>query len=108
MTAGLALALAAMVCFGLGDWTYRRAARAGVRPHHFLIGQACLFCPTVLAYAAATGHLTVGGPALWGNLAGLVLFLSFFLFARSSPSWSRWCSPSWCLTSRSGWRGRRA
>ena len=54
MTAGLALALAAMVCFGLGDWTYRRAARAGVRPHHFLIGQACLFCPTVLAYAAAT------------------------------------------------------
>lgn len=83
MTAGLALAFAAMVCFGLGDWTYRRAARAGVRPHHFLIGQACLFCPTVLAYAAATEHLTVGGPALWGNLAGLVLFLSFFLFARS-------------------------
>lgn len=83
MTAATGFALAAMVFFGLGDFVYRRAARAGVAPHHFLMGQACLFCPTVVLYAAATGTLTLAGPALWGNLAGLFLFAGFLLFARS-------------------------
>ena len=83
MTPATGYAVAAMICFGLGDWVYRRAARDGVAAHHFLMGQAWLFCPTVILYAAASGSLTVGGAALWGNLAGLFLFLGFYLFARS-------------------------
>ncbi|RAI43417.1 EamA family transporter [Rhodoplanes roseus] len=83
MTSGIAYALAAMVFFGLGDYVYRRAAREGVAAHHFIMGQAWLFCPSVILYAAATGALTLAGGAVWGNLAGLFLFLGFFLFARS-------------------------
>ncbi|MBK5960912.1 hypothetical protein CCR97_22290 [Rhodoplanes elegans] len=83
MTAATACAFGALVCFGIGDWIYRRAARDGYAAHQFLMGQACLFAPSVILYAAATGTLSVGGAALWGNLAGLFLFVGFFLFARS-------------------------
>ncbi|NVO14666.1 MAG: EamA family transporter [Rhodoplanes sp.] len=86
MTAGTEYALVAMVFFGLGDWIYRRAARDGVSAHHFLMGQAWLFCPSVVLYAAATGTLTLAGGAAWGNLAGLFLFLGLLLFARSLRS----------------------
>ncbi|MDC7785989.1 EamA family transporter [Rhodoplanes sp. TEM] len=83
MTTATGCAFAALICFGVGDWIYRRAARDGVAAHHFLMGQAWLFCPFVILFAAATGTLTVGGAALWGNLAGLFLFVGFLLFARS-------------------------
>ena len=83
MTGGTEYAFAALVCYGLGDFIYKRATTAGVRPHHFLMGQAWCFCPVVFLYAWATGTLVVGPPAAWGGLAGLLIFVGFYNFLRS-------------------------
>jgi uncharacterized membrane protein len=83
MTGGTGYAFAALVCYGLGDFIYKRATTAGVRPHHFLMGQAWCFCPVVFLYAWATGTLVVGPPAAWGGLAGLLIFVGFYNFLRS-------------------------
>jgi uncharacterized membrane protein len=83
MTGGTGYAFAALVCYGLGDFIYKRATTAGVRPHHFLMGQAWCFCPVVFLYAWATGTLAVGPPAAWGGLAGLLIFVGFYNFLRS-------------------------
>ncbi|HKC32494.1 MAG TPA: EamA family transporter, partial [Xanthobacteraceae bacterium] len=83
MTGGTGYAFAALVCYGLGDFIYKRATTAGVRPHHFLMGQAWCFCPVVFLYAWATGTLAVGPPAAWGGLAGLLIFVAFYNFLRS-------------------------
>ena len=40
MTGGTGYALAALACYGLGDFIYKRATACGVTPHHFLMGQA--------------------------------------------------------------------
>ncbi len=83
MTGGTGYAFAALVCYGLGDFIYKRATTAGVKPHHFLMGQAWCFCPVVFLYAWATGTLVVGPPAAWGGLAGLLIFVAFYNFLRS-------------------------
>jgi drug/metabolite transporter (DMT)-like permease len=83
MTGGTEYAFAALVCYGLGDFIYKRATTAGVKPHHFLMGQAWCFCPVVFLYAWATGTLAVGPPAAWGGLAGLLIFVGFYNFLRS-------------------------
>jgi drug/metabolite transporter (DMT)-like permease len=83
MTGGTSYAFAALVCYGLGDFIYKRATTAGVKPHHFLMGQAWCFCPAIFLYAWATGTLVVGPPAAWGALAGLLIFVAFYNFLRS-------------------------
>jgi len=83
MTGGTEYAFAALVCYGLGDFIYKRATTAGVKPHHFLMGQAWCFCPAVFLYAWATGTLVVGPAAAWGALAGLLIFIAFYNFLRS-------------------------
>jgi uncharacterized membrane protein len=83
MTGGTGYAFAALVCYGLGDFIYKRATTAGVKPHHFLMGQAWCFCPAIFLYAWATGTLVVGPPAAWGALAGLLIFVAFYNFLRS-------------------------
>jgi drug/metabolite transporter (DMT)-like permease len=83
MTGGTPYAFAALVCYGLGDFIYKRATTAGVKPHHFLMGQAWCFCPAIFLYAWATGTLVVGPPAAWGALAGLLIFVAFYNFLRS-------------------------
>ena len=37
MTGGTGYAFAALACYGLGDFIYKRATTAGVKPHHFLM-----------------------------------------------------------------------
>ena len=83
MTGGTGYAFAALVCYGLGDFIYKRATTAGIKPHHFLMGQAWCFCPAVFLYAWATGTLVVGPPAAWGALAGVLIFVAFYNFLRS-------------------------
>src|SRR5258708_19797317 len=83
MTGGTEYAFAALVCYGLGDFIYKRATTAGVKPHHFLMGQAWCFCPVVFLYAWATGTLVIGPPAAWGGLAGLLIFVAFYNFLHS-------------------------
>lgn len=86
MTAGFGLALGAMICLGLGDVVFKRGAAAGVKPHHFLMAQACCFAPGVFFYAFATGTLELEPYMLWGSAAGLFVFVSLINFARSLKS----------------------
>jgi drug/metabolite transporter (DMT)-like permease len=83
MTGGTGYALAALACYGLGDFIYKRATACGVTPHHFLMGQAWCFCPAVLLYAWATDSVTLRMAVLWSGLAGIVIFAGFYYFLRS-------------------------
>jgi len=83
MTGGTGYAFAALVCYGLGDFIYKRATAAGVKPHHFLMGQAWCFTPAIVLYALATGNLTIGLSVLWNGLAGLFMFVGLYNFLRS-------------------------
>jgi drug/metabolite transporter (DMT)-like permease len=76
-------ALAAMVCYGFSDFIYKQAAAAGIRADHFLMAQGWLFCPLVIAYALATNTLVLVPAALWGSLAGALVFIGFYCFIRS-------------------------
>jgi len=83
MTAAIVYAVGAMICLGLTDIMYKRAAAAAVRPHHFLMVQAWIFAPTILAYGVLSGDLRLELPALWGSAVGLCSFISFYNFIRS-------------------------
>jgi drug/metabolite transporter (DMT)-like permease len=86
MTGGTGYALAALACYGLGDFIYKRATAAGVKPHHFLIGQAWCFAPAIVLYGFATGTLVLRASAVWNGLAGLFMFIGLFNFLRSLAS----------------------
>lgn len=83
MADGIAPALCAMVFYGLADWVYKRAAARGVEPHHFLALQSCFFTPGVFLYGLATGTLGTGVAFLWGMLAGALVYVALYNFARS-------------------------
>ncbi len=76
-------AIAALVCYGLCDFIYKRAAAAGIRADHFLMVQGWFFCPLVILYALATHTLVLDPAALWGSLAGAFIFIGFYYFIRS-------------------------
>jgi drug/metabolite transporter (DMT)-like permease len=88
MNSDIAYALAALVCYGLGDFIYKRAASAGIAAEHFLMGQAWFFCPAVIAYGWITRTLDFESPAWWGGLAGLFILIGFFNYVRSLRSGS--------------------
>ncbi len=88
MTAGVGYGLVAMICYGLADLVYKRAAAAGVPARHFLMVQAWCFAPTVTLYALITRTLVVETSALWGALTGLFLYVGLYNFVRSLESGS--------------------
>jgi len=83
MSPAIALALAAMVCGGIGDLLYKRGARAGIPAHRFLMVQTWAFGPAVVLYGLASRSLAFAPAALWGCVAGLFAFTGFYNFARS-------------------------
>jgi len=83
MTPGLGFALGAMLCFGVGDLIYKRAAAVGITASQFIMLQAWVFCPGITFYAWLTGTLDPHPSALWGSLAGLFALAAFTNFARS-------------------------
>jgi drug/metabolite transporter (DMT)-like permease len=86
MTPGIDYALGALLCFGLGDLIYKRAAAAGAQPHHFMMVQTWFFLPAVFAYGWFTGSLAFDAAALWGALAGLFVIIGYYNFAHSLKS----------------------
>jgi len=76
-------ALAALLCYGLGDVIYKRAAQSGLASGSFLMGQAWFFCPAIIAYAWLTGTFVWRPAALWGSAAGVAFLIGFYLYARS-------------------------
>jgi drug/metabolite transporter (DMT)-like permease len=83
MTPGIGFALGAMLCFGIGDLIYKRAAAAGSPSRQFIMLQAWVFCPGVTFYAWVTGALHPTSAALWGAGAGVFSMAAFYNFARS-------------------------
>ena len=80
---GLALALTAMVLFGLSDLVYKRVAQAGIPAHQFLMTQTWFFTACVSIYGAVTGTLQFSPAILWAPVSGVFAFGGFYLFARS-------------------------
>jgi drug/metabolite transporter (DMT)-like permease len=83
MTPGIAFALGAMLCFGLGDLIYKRAAAAGSPSRQFIMMQAWVYCPAVTLYAWLTGTLHPDAASWWGAVAGVFSLSGFYNFARS-------------------------
>jgi drug/metabolite transporter (DMT)-like permease len=83
MTTGIGLAVAAMVCYGLGDLVYKRAAMAGAAAHRFMMVQSWSYGVMVAVYGLATRTLVLDAGALWGALAGIFAYTGFYNFARS-------------------------
>ena len=86
MNADIGYALAALVCYGVSDFIYKRAAAMGIAAERFLMGQGWFFCPAAIGYAAITGNLHATPYAGLGGLAGLFLlfgFLNYFGSLRS-------------------------
>jgi uncharacterized membrane protein len=76
-------AIAALVCYGVSDFIYKQAAAHGIRADHFLMVQGWFFCPLVILYALATRALALDEAAVWGSLAGVLVFVGFYYFIRS-------------------------
>ena len=83
MTPGTGFALGAMLCFGIGDLIYKRAAAAGCPSRQFIMMQAWVYCPAVTLYAWLTGTLHLTSAALWGAAAGVFSLSGFYNFVRS-------------------------
>jgi len=86
VTPEIEYAVAAMVCYGIVDFIYKRAASAGIRADHFLMGQAWFFLPAMVVYASITHTLVPALAALWGCLAGIFVFTGLYYFVRSLVS----------------------
>jgi uncharacterized membrane protein len=83
---GVDYALAAMVCIGLADLVYKRAATAGILPRHFLMVQGVFFTPAIILYAWAGGVLVITTPFVWGMAAGFFIYIALYHFAASLAS----------------------
>ena len=83
MSSAILLALGALVCFGVSDAVYKRAARAGLKTHQFMMVQAMLYTPPVIVYGWATGTLRFTPESLWGAVAAVFAFTGFYNFAYS-------------------------
>lgn len=86
MSAGVELALAAMVCIGLADFVYKQAATRGVKPMHFLMVQGLFFTPAIVIYAWATKVLVFAPAFAWGMAAGFCIYIALYNFAVSLAS----------------------
>lgn len=88
MSSAFLSAVAALICYGLGDLIYKRAAAAGIDAQDLLMGQSWVFCPAVVGYGLLTGNLHWTWAALWGALAGLGLLvglINFLLALKAAP-----------------------
>ncbi|MBL8379758.1 MAG: EamA family transporter [Burkholderiales bacterium] len=83
MNPGIGLALAAMLCFGVGDSIYKRGAAAGAPPHQLLMLQSALYLLIVAMYASVTGTLAYTPAVLWAFVSGTCMMIGFYNFAAS-------------------------
>jgi drug/metabolite transporter (DMT)-like permease len=86
MSPGVEYALAAMVCIGLADLVYKRAAGSGVQAIHFLMVQGVFFTPAIVLYAWATDVLVITPGFAWGMAAGFFIYIALYHFAVSLAS----------------------
>jgi len=76
-------AITAMCFFGICDFIYKRSARAGFKPLHFITGQTLVFWLLILTYAWLSHRLVLTPAVMWNGVAGLFMFIAFFHFFKS-------------------------
>jgi len=86
MSEGIGYALGAMLLYGLADYVYKRGASAGALPHQFLMVQTWFFSSLALLYGLVSGTLAFNAGALWGAVAGVLVVVGYYNFARSLKS----------------------
>ncbi len=86
MSEGIGYALGAMLLYGLADYVYKRGASAGAPPHQFLMVQTWFFSSLALLYGLVSGTLAFNAGALWGAVAGVLVVVGYYNFARSLKS----------------------
>ena len=83
MTSSILFGIGALILFGISDLIYKRAARAGIPTHQFLMVQSSLYTPPVVLYGWWTGTLDFPLVSLWGAVAAVFAFTGFYNFAYS-------------------------
>lgn len=80
---GMVFAFGAMVCYGIADLIYKRAAGRGVAAHKLMCVQAWNFIILVTLYAVVTRTFAFNLASLWGLVAGVFAYFAFYFFAMS-------------------------
>lgn len=83
MSSSILFGIGALILFGISDLIYKRAARAGIPTHQFLMVQSSLYTPPVVLYGWWTGTLDFPLVSLWGAVAAVFAFTGFYNFAYS-------------------------
>ena len=83
MTSSILFGIGALILFGISDLIYKRAARAGIPTHQFLMVQSSLYTPPVVLYGWWTGTLDFPLVSLWAAVAAVFAFTGFYNFAYS-------------------------
>src|SRR5258705_13876151 len=82
MSENITYALGALLLYGLADFVYKRGAAAGAQPHQFLMVQTWFFSSLALVYGLASGTLELNAGAWWGAVAGVLVVIGYYNFAR--------------------------
>jgi len=86
MASGVGYALLTLVCFGINDLLFKRAAQRGAASHQVMMVLTLTMLPLFVAYALVTRSVTPAPAALWGSLGGLFAFYGFYNFSRGLAS----------------------
>ena len=86
MTSGVGYALVTLVCFGLNDLLFKRAAQHGAASHQVMMVLTLTMVPFFVAFGLVTRSVVPAPAALLGSLGGLFAFYGFYNFSRSLAS----------------------
>ena len=86
MASGVPYALLTLVCFGLNDLLFKRAAQHGAASHQVMMVLTLTMAPFFVAYGLVTHSVVPAPAALWGSVGGLFAFFGFYNFSRSLQS----------------------
>ncbi len=86
MTSGVGYALLTLVCFGINDLLFKRAAQHGAASHQVMMVLTLTMLPFFVVYGIVTRSVVPAPVALWGSLGGLFAFYGFYNFSRSLTS----------------------
>jgi uncharacterized membrane protein len=86
MASGVPYALLTLICFGLNDLLFKRAAQHGTASHQIMMVLTLTMLPLFVSYGLITQSVVPAPAALWGSLGGAFAYFGFYNFSRSLKS----------------------